>query len=96
MPYSFAASSLSQLVTAISNSFLTSKTLTAQRLFQFKEKMEIARSMVRTIGWMIKNFPSELIQQFLSCSSSVRVGIVVKKHNSSRKYSSLPVLDCPP
>ncbi|GBL95878.1 hypothetical protein AVEN_227122-1 [Araneus ventricosus] len=39
--------------------FITSKALTAQKPFQLKEKMEIARSKVRTIGWMFKNW-SEL------------------------------------
>ncbi|GBM23305.1 hypothetical protein AVEN_26028-1 [Araneus ventricosus] len=39
---------------------ITSKTFTAQKFFQLKEEMEIARSKVRTIGWIIKNFPSVL------------------------------------
>ncbi|GBO39174.1 hypothetical protein AVEN_183442-1 [Araneus ventricosus] len=30
------------------------QTFTAQKLFQLKEKIEIARSKVRTKGWMIK------------------------------------------
>ncbi|GBO29086.1 hypothetical protein AVEN_35087-1, partial [Araneus ventricosus] len=34
--------------------FMISKTFTAQKLFQLKEKMEIAGSKVRTIGRMIK------------------------------------------
>ncbi|GBM54617.1 hypothetical protein AVEN_227791-1 [Araneus ventricosus] len=47
--------------------FITSKTLTAQKFFQLK--MEITRSKVRAIGWMIKNFQSEMILQFLSLNA---------------------------
>ncbi|GBM72430.1 hypothetical protein AVEN_124783-1 [Araneus ventricosus] len=55
MSYSSAASSLSQVgVHCILQLFITSKTFTVQKLFQLMEKMEIARSKVRTKGWMIK------------------------------------------
>ncbi|GBM44355.1 hypothetical protein AVEN_188604-1 [Araneus ventricosus] len=39
--------------------FVVSKTFSFQKLFQLKEKTEIGRSKVRTIGWMIKEW-SEL------------------------------------
>ncbi|GBM57853.1 hypothetical protein AVEN_258508-1 [Araneus ventricosus] len=54
MSYSSAASSLRQAVTAFSNSSSLPKCLPAQKLFQLKEKMEIARIKVWTIGWMIR------------------------------------------
>ena len=46
--------------------------------------MKITKSKVQTMGWMIKNFPSKLMQQISGCSSSVRAGIVVKNHNTAR------------
>ena len=43
----------------------------AQKLIQLSKKVIIARSMIRNIVWMIKNFPSVLILQFSSCSGDV-------------------------
>ncbi|GBM51434.1 hypothetical protein AVEN_205127-1 [Araneus ventricosus] len=54
MSYASAASSIKPGGHCILQIFITSKTFTTQQLFQLKEKLEIAWSKVRTIGWMIK------------------------------------------
>ena len=61
------------------------ETFSAQEVFQLREKVKVAGSKVRTVWWMIKNLPTNIMQHVSGCSSCVRTGIVVKQQDTVKK-----------